>query len=332
MYDLEIVLAVCNRGKYAKRLEEFKKHGLLCTGNKKVMLSILTGTEDIPNVTTGWPPDIDVRSIASSVDHCAAKMNSFYASRSLSDAKWVIRVDDDSITKIDPLLNVLDGFDYKDPIYFSTQLVQGDISVELGLLDDFNSKYKNDPLWHEVECCILSKTCFERILNNEYTLSILKKRATIECGYTDICLAACARECGILPSQFYYITDQPELRRFINNEVFHIHFLAPDINYQQVLIAVNDRSQCPIINKKIVISELGAIKGFAFLNDDGTVKSNIKKFDFWTYKRGHVDFWNESMWSEKEKIMIASESQFSFSCETLSSKSATIEVAYTDFI
>lgn len=333
MYDLEIVLAACNRGKYARRIEEFKRHGLLCIEDKKVMLSILTGTEDIPNITDGWPSKIDVRSIASSVDQCAAKMNNFYANHSLSDAKWIMRVDDDSITKISPLINILDSFNYNDPIYLSSDLVQGDTSVELSLLDEFDSKFKKDPLWHEVECCILSKSCFERILNNKYALSILKKRATIEEGYTDICLSACARECGILPSPFYYITYHPEIKKFINNEVLHIHFVAPDMNYQQMLIVINDRNECPLKNKKILISNNGIKKGFAFLNENGLIESNINNFDFWTYEEGCINFWNESMWSKKENRMIACELQFSFSCKTLiSTQSDVIEIAHTDFI
>ena len=114
MYDLEIILAVCGKGKYATRLKEFKKNGFMCIENKKILLSLLVGTEDIKDVDHEWPEGIDVRIIKSSVNQCAAKMNYFYANYDCNDSKWIMRVDDDSVTNVSPLLQELEKFDYKE--------------------------------------------------------------------------------------------------------------------------------------------------------------------------------------------------------------------------
>jgi len=290
-YDLEIVLAVSAQGKYAKRLQNFKKYGLQNIGDHTVRLSLLVGTEEIKDVSSGWNEKLDVRIITCNLDHAAAKMHDFYANYSLEDiqqTKWIMRVDDDSISILNPLINLLNYLDYNDPIYFVTHLMQGEINVEKQILQNVNSRYKDETLWHEVECCIVSNCCFKRILQNEFTLNILKLRAVIEKGYTDICLTACARECGVYPSPFYYISHYENIYHFLSGNVFHIHYVSEDVNSNAFKIAVNDRSKCHLINNSCVFCEKDLNnklqkKNLLFLRSNGIIDVNLPNLNFWTF-------------------------------------------------
>jgi len=282
MYDLEIVMAVSQNGKYARRLREFKEHGLTEIGNRKVKLSLLVGTEKINKIESHWPTELDIKIIKSNFNHAAAKINEFYATYPLAnvkDFKWMMRVDDDSITKISPLLDILDRLDPSDPLYLANDMCEGDNSIELSLLEELDSNYKYDPLRHEVECCILSQACFRRLLENPFTRSILQKRAAIRGGYTDICLAACARECGIFPAHFCYINGLTDLKSFLNKTSFHIHYVAHDIHPQVLEIIKNDRSVCKFCDTMFYVLEKDEDRKIVsrsriFLNANGTIASD----------------------------------------------------------
>lgn len=323
MYDLEIVMAVSSFGKYSIRLKDFKKHGFIeISGKNRIRLYLLVGTENITNICNGWPQGIDVIEVKSQSDQCAAKMNGFYAKHKMDDAKWMMRVDDDSITKIDPLINILKQLDYNETIYLTTQLTIGDTSVEMKLLKEINSTYKNDPLWHEIECCIISKRCFNKILNNKKTSDLLLERSKIQSGYTDICLAACARECGIFPSPFYYITHEPEIKGFLENRLVHIHYVSNDVNSCEFAIAINDRSNCLLCRTKLILYEINSsnvsTKNYSvFLNSNGIIESTEEVFSFWTLENESsiVKFYNKSKWSEQSHTTC--ELQFVFNSKTL---------------
>lgn len=321
MYDLEIVMAVCIKEKYLTRLKEFKKNGLMHIDNKKILLSLLVGTDEIPDIDCGWPEGIQTRIIKSSVNQCAAKMNYFYANYNCNNSKWIMRVDDDSITNISCLVQELEKFDYKQEFYFTTQLIECDVSVEKSLLHAFDSKHKKNTLFHEIECCILSNECFKKIKQNKFCLKILKTRAEIEFGYTDICLAACARECEIKLTQFNKITHEANVRRFLENDVFHIHFVAPDVNNEQLKIIINNRENLEFINEKLFVCNKNKNRiGYFILRKNGIIESDIMNFNFWTTEGSNVNFYSEEKWIEKNGKYIKDricELQISFCKNTL---------------
>ena len=296
--DIEIVMAASMSGKYGRRIKDFKKFGLQEIGNHSVKLSILVGTEEMTDLDKGWPDGIEINIVTDELDHSAAKMNSFYANYSLEDleqTKWLMRVDDDSVSKIGPLLDLLENLDYlNDPIYLTTQPVEGDTSVEKKLLSESESKYKGHIIWHEVECCILSQACFKRILKNDFCVDLLKKRALIESGYTDICLAACARECGIFPSWFGYINHYSNLREFLLSNVYHIHFVANDVNKQQFEIICNDRSECKIKDRHLMFCEKNKEnkllkKNLVMLKQNGIAETNLGNITYWTFNKENLE-------------------------------------------
>lgn len=290
-YNLEIVLAVSMSGKYGRRLKDFKQFGLQQIGNNSVRLSILVGTEEIPEIDQGWPDGIETRIITCELDHCAAKMNDFYANYLIEDidqTKWIMRVDDDSISKIDSLIKILNQLDHNDPIYLSTNPVEGETKIEKQLLKELDSRYKNDALWHEIECSILSHTCFKRILTSEFCRNLLSKRALIEEGFTDICLAACARECGIFPSWFCYINHYINIKQFLLGNVCHIHFVAHDVNKEAFDIINNDRSNCLLKDNNLIFCEKTAKnqlvkKNLILLKSNGVIETNLEKIAYWTF-------------------------------------------------
>jgi hypothetical protein len=49
-YDIEFVIPVSGKPKYWKRLTDFKQVGLLNIKKHKVLVTLLTGTEPVPEV------------------------------------------------------------------------------------------------------------------------------------------------------------------------------------------------------------------------------------------------------------------------------------------
>ena len=253
--DIEIVMAASMSGKYGRRIKDFKKFGLQEIGNHSVKLSILVGTEEMTDLDKGWPDGIEINIVTDELDHAAAKMNSFYANYSLEDLEQ---------------------------------------TKWLMRVDDDSVKYKGHIIWHEVECCILSQACFKRILKNDFCVDLLKKRSLIESGYTDICLAACARECGIFPSWFGYINHYSNLREFLLSNVYHIHFVANDVNKQQFEIICNDRSECKIKDRHLMFCEKNKEnkllkKNLVMLKQNGIAETNLGNITYWTFNKENLE-------------------------------------------
>jgi hypothetical protein len=235
-FDLEIVLPICSQGKYRQRYEDFKKYGLREIGPYKILLTLLTGTETFHDIDKGWPDNVTVRQFGSPSNHCVAKVYWYYTHYDPNDiekSRWFMRVDDDSMTHISNLMDCLRTLDADDEYYLTTERFCGETGIELEILEKFNIlDCLKGNYYHEFEASIMSRRVFRILMADPLSQKIFQERATIEKGWTDICVAFAAKILGIQPFPFKVLSKDPLMEDFIAGRKCHIHFVARD-NFNQ---------------------------------------------------------------------------------------------------
>ncbi len=308
-FDIEIVMPVSNKGKYGKRLEDFKKYGLVNFKDWKVRLVLLVGTEEIPDLLEGWHENTTPVEMIWTHDHCAAKVNAYYANmfpEDLNHTDWYMRLDDDSITNIDGLMNALKEFDPEEKQYLTADLFVGDTRVERHLLNTLGI-YDSwlDRIIHEVECCVLSKPLLEKILNNETTKKLINLRSVVSEGYTDICIGACVKILKMHPTKVDFLTSEPRINDFIHKSKVHIHKLAHDVNANVYHIAkcfLQNNQTYSFVGKELILgvkdqATNATIALFPIvLKPNGLVVSpQIIKESYWSYDSKKICFYGRNV-------------------------------------
>lgn len=224
-------VTICNN-KYSTRLFNFMKYGLINLGEYSIKLKLLVGNENI-NITEHSNKNIDLELVTCDSSNAASKVYDYYANLEEFNAKWFMRLDDDSITDISHLMSCLKDFDFNKHIYLTTELRNELYREESAILIEYGlTKWlERGSILHEVEAAILSQTAMKEIVNNPKSKSILTKRATMK-GVTDQCLAIAARVCSILPYPATFLNKNAfwsGLKIFRGN-LAHIHDISEDIN------------------------------------------------------------------------------------------------------
>lgn len=256
-YDLEIVLPVCFDGKYKDRLNDFKKYGLYnINPDHKVLLTILYGTEELlAEYQEGWPKEIDIRWLSAPLNQVAAKVYHYYSTLdTLDNVRWFMRIDDDSCTNVEFIMNFLNNqLDHMENYYLTTEMYDGETFVEQNLLRELNLDRCLYTLMHEVEASIMSQAAVKKILNNPDSKKYINERAKIEAGYTDMCMAYAARLAKILPNESHIISQYPHILELFAGKVGHIHKLAHDINPMKHNLLKNYIDSPPYFNGRTFI-------------------------------------------------------------------------------
>ena len=180
----------------------------------------------------GWHENIDAELIHCPHNQESAKvyyyLSNFQESR-INEARWIAKIDDDSLTDVDDLVNQLDEFgDYQKEFYFAAEVLNNIEPEELKLIYEFNLQKWFDRqidgpyVSHEVEGSFLSQKTMQTIYQNEQARNFLKRRSEIKQGYTDIALACAARICKIYPLQapFSYNTSIIAKNELLVNQNF----------------------------------------------------------------------------------------------------------------
>lgn len=307
-YDLEILTPVSLMGVYSKRLNYFLKNGLRNFKDHKILLNLLIGTESFPELEHNFPENVEVRKIKSNFCHHAAKVYDFYSNYNFDQSKWIMRIDDDSITDIDRIMNFLFDLDCEKYYYFvGHQFLgtfnNGDIEFTLNLLEKYGKleKLKNE-VSHEIEVAIYSNGTFKKVI--EENRKEILSRSKIESGYTDQLFCYLSKISGIFPSVISFLSSEPEIQRFIDGSLAHIHKIAPDRNPELLIIL-----------DKILRQEPTEFSGFSFaylsegqlkkntnqetkiilLNNNGTIfcKDRIEE-KYWTFSKNNLNFYDNN--------------------------------------
>lgn len=245
MFDLEILVPVHPTGKWLDRLNSFRRFGLLGGEQLRVRLVLLCGTWALDPAlcdASAWPGISSVAVVNSTTDHPAAKIYDYYANVLPEEglqARWYLRIDDDSLTDIHRLVNHLDfTFYWRDALHLAGT-IEDDIEVPYVIAlrelrgERFLQGAGQGRVLHEREVAVTSHTVMRRIIANRMAREFLRRVALIESGDDDQGLAVAARICGIPVSQVPFLTAQCQLDEFAafspsGNGFFHIHHLSPD--------------------------------------------------------------------------------------------------------
>ena len=236
MYDIEFAIPITLKSPvFYKRIEGFKSYGLLNIGSNKVILTLLTGTENVPaSMYEGWPKNVSLNIVASTLDYNACKVYDYYSSHDLK-ARWYAKIDDDTTNDVSFLLKKLDEFGDHHPCYFGAKLdnyvEKSDVQLlgELGYHDWF---YGDKAPWHEIEGSIISHAGMQAIKNNHNAMELIKRRAKLPFGFTDVCLAMAAQIANIYPIEARFMTHLPYICGFsmFGGPFGHLHQIAEDRN------------------------------------------------------------------------------------------------------
>lgn len=295
-YDLEIILPVCSKEKYLERFINFFKLGLVNYQNYKILLNFLVGSENFPkDYFLKFPQNIEPNIIKSKYDHPASKVYDFYANYTDFDrSKWIMRIDDDSMTDIDFLLKSIEDVNYNNNYFFTAEQVQGIIKTSKNILQKNNllEKLKNR-FDHEVEIALISNNCFKTIVQKHR--DILLERSTMQEGYTDQLFCYLCKISGIFPSKLEILTSKFNLKDFIDKKLAHIHFIE---NYENIL-SVLDKKDPIFFNKEVLIEDT---KYSLKLEENGIVSPHRKiiqpikqKYSFWHYHKNILYFYDNKL-------------------------------------
>ena len=267
-YDLEILIPVSLTGVYSARLNYFLKSGLRNVKDHKVLLNLLIGTESLPELAHNFPENVEVRKIKSDLCHPATKIYDFYSNYNFDQSKWIMRIDDDSITDIDRIMNFLSDLDCEKHYYFVGHqcFSNGQIDIPLNILERYGKleKLKNQ-VSHEVEVAIYSNGTFKKVIE-ENRKEILS-------------------------------------RSKIEGSLAHIHKICHDRNPELITILDKILQQEPTefsgfsfaylsqLNKQTAPQETKII----LLNNNGTIvcKHRIEE-QYWTYYENNLSFYDNS--------------------------------------
>lgn len=307
MYDIEISLPVCGVGKYSERLEYFKKVGLHNIGELKVSLKLLTGTKDIPGIADGWPENVDVENVSGEQDEVTSKVAKYYANMSpeyANNARWFLRVDDDSVTDISHLVRNLEkSYRWEDPVYCGTMLCDNLHKTDVDLMNDMKllETEHNDgpiklPIYHEWEASVVSQSVLRRVLTNEKAMLFLKKRSEYETGWCDVPFAIAARIVGVHVTQSPFMTKKAlvSLLPVFGGNMSHIHYVAPDIDKNVCDIILNkiekSEYESPFVDRSYIISnsEPFNFMGFVDFRKDGTIFPQSDQWSLWSFNENKL--------------------------------------------
>ncbi|MHA1948291.1 MAG: hypothetical protein ACW99G_03485 [Candidatus Thorarchaeota archaeon] len=239
MYDIEIMYPISVQGKYRRRFFDLKKLGLINVKDKKVLVKLLVGSEEVAYPKKGWEKNVDVEIVRSQHDWVASKIADYYAYLTHKDAdrcRWFAKFDDDSVTDVSALVDELDReYDYQRDYFVVTELCKDKHDVEVNLLNQMGYGHwfreGAKPLLHEWEGNVISQQALLNMLDNEDSIKLLKNRIPIDHGVGDVMLAAAARIAKIYPSECNFMTKKPLLHNFtlFGGHYSHIHYISQDI-------------------------------------------------------------------------------------------------------
>jgi len=235
MYDIEICLPITfSQEKYKLMFSQFKKYGLLRTNERKILLSLLVGTEKVPkDFNEGWGNGISVQLIRSKYNVLAQKTMDYYCSViNPKSAKWFMKLDDDSITDIKCLMEHLDKLNHNEERYLGSSLSSNIEDAEKEILFNMDEEHLYNPvhkIWHEWECCIMSSYTIDKILNCEKSMNFLNLRLKNDFpSSNDISLGIAAKFAGQRVEEADFLTNKPFYGLFslFGGPICHLHYCS----------------------------------------------------------------------------------------------------------
>jgi hypothetical protein len=237
-FDIEFVVPISlKEEKYATRAETFLKYGLINIENKQILLTLIcfeSERDDMQSLVASFGKVENTKIVTSDGHHPAVKIYQYLSNYDTNNARWMAKVDDDSITDVSTLVDKLDQhYDWtKDYHIISNPARKETHGIELDLMKKYNLLSNDFIHTHEWEISITSNQTMRTIRDNPMAMQIMSDRSKIPDGYCDQTLAIAAKVCKIYPTECSFITYHPYIGVFsyFGGYMTHIHFVSHDKN------------------------------------------------------------------------------------------------------
>lgn len=310
-YDLEIVVPVSL--KYHSRMEDFKRYGIFNTEKTRVLISLLTSGETIPDIEKGWGVNVDAKVVYNQCPDYVSNLYRYFLEGS-PRARWTMKLDDDSSTDVDGLIANLDRFyEPEDKVYLGASLSRYE-NVAVGgreneLRDLYLKHFGNmfPRLQHEIECSVMSGPAWKHIMSNEKSKVFLEERCENCGGASDVALPFAAFLSKLNPADLPFATHFPMIHDFslFGGYLNHIHLVSReawgdnfvhgdrcgDVQYEALTRSI-DKEMTEIEKKvsgnKFLMETEGDLKLYQF-NPNKTARIKFDQRNFiWIEKEGAI--------------------------------------------
>lgn len=193
VYDLNVIVLIHYADRFKRRVGWFKQLGLINLRIHRVHVTVLASAGDgayLDEIMHGWEK-VSVSFIEMASAQPIPKINGFYLWLAQSDlkARWHLRVDDDSVSDVNGLLNHAEQRYHNIPIH----LMASPGSIEIGppIFGDFLAKngIPIPSMLHEYEASLTSAAAFEVVFSNKRAMTFLEDTGRSFAGPGDRALA-----------------------------------------------------------------------------------------------------------------------------------------------
>lgn len=199
-YELNIVILVHYAELFKRRVDYLKEFGLLNTRGRKLHLTLLASEGDgihEQDIAAGWPAGIHVTLLEMSSCEPIPKINGYYLwlATARLNARWHLRVDDDSINDIDGLLNYADTHFPDCAVHLMTMPIMHAPHYFVEFLEANNlemTTYRG-----EYEASLTSNRAMQTMFANPRAMSFLEETAQRFLRPGDVALAMAMHICGV---------------------------------------------------------------------------------------------------------------------------------------
>jgi hypothetical protein len=231
-YDLEIVTPITS--KYPKRLDDFKKHGIFNVAGRRVLLTPILSGEDIEELLEGWADGVEVKPARFKSEDYVSNVHKHFLEKE-PEARWIMRVDDDSCTDVDGLIKNLDHFyDSEQKFYLGSSLsdiescaMHGPEVIHRNMYREFFGEMYLK-IRHEIECCVVSSVGLKHILSHDKAKKFMKRRSEVVGGAIDVALSFASSLSKLWPIDLPFATYLPQINKFstFGGYLNHIHMIS----------------------------------------------------------------------------------------------------------
>jgi hypothetical protein len=222
--------------KVMNRFHDFKKYGFQNIQDQKINLYLLAskGNKQL-DLMEGWPENVTPYFIETPYSHVAQRVFHYYAEVIQPNrADWYIRLDEDSMTDIGGLDQILqERFDPNREYHLGGHINYDSQAVDRSILSvlGYDNWYRGcDTPGHEVEISITSNPAVERMCNNPDSMSYFQMRKEFAEGWGDQGMCHALRLAKVHTIHTRFMTHDPDIFNFsiFGGMRYHIHHISRD--------------------------------------------------------------------------------------------------------
>lgn len=246
MYDIRFIMpSAPSVKKYADRLNDMSKYGIVNIGPYRVLLTILVEDDITSEVALSagrlWS-GVDVEVVLAPYKNVQHKFAWFYVNKfnnAQALATWTARIDDDSSTDVSALMDRLSEFNPCDPLHLIAQQCGNIHNLQHEyylLLSKYGISREMTELWnHSWEISVDSREAVSRFSRNLQVRAFYRdilQFAQDKVWWTDQAYCYAMRIAGVWPIVVNFLSKDANIRNytFTGGKYAHVHYVARDLD------------------------------------------------------------------------------------------------------